>query len=157
MYTKTDLKIFKQKYFLHLFLLITFIVLFLATLILSLCFTNYKNYLYFEIFGGILCAIFIFLSILFFFKTMDYRRIVNHYNGIFMEKITYFDGTLISLGTNVITLDDNIRVKELRFKRKDKELTYYLLFIFDVSELKIGNKYHVAVSDRFIRSFENEI
>ncbi len=157
MYSKNDLKKFEQKRLLCRILFFASIFCFIATFIISLCFTNYKNYRYFEVIGGVCCAIFVFLTIFFFFKGLDYQRMVNHYTSVFHEEITYFDGVLISINEHVITLDDNIRVKELSFEINNDKKTFYLLAIFDTNELKIGNKYNVSLSDRFVRSFNHEI
>ncbi len=157
MYSTTDLDIFKKKYRLFSILFFVSIFLLIALFVLSLCFTNYKNYLYFEIIGGVIASIFVFICILFYFRLIDYKRLINHYLSVFNEKKTYIDGTFLSLGEYIITLDDNIRVKEAYFEVDNNKVTYYILSIFDTENLKANTKYNVLLADRFIRSFNYEI
>ena len=157
MYSLDDLNIFKKKYRLFLILFYASIVLLIAIFVVSLCFTNYKNYLYFEIFGGVLLAVFIFLSILFYSRFSDYKRYINHYTSVFLEKKTYINGTLISISNHIITLDDNIRVREVCFDIDNNKATYYVLSIFNIDNVKINNRYNVLLADHFIRSFNHEI
>ena len=157
MYSLDDLNIFKKKYRLFLILFYACIVLLVAIFVVSLCFTNYKNYLYFEIFGGVLLAIFIFLSILFYSRFSDYKRYINHYTSVLLEKKTYINGILISISNHIITLDDNIRVREVGFDIDNNKATYYVLSIFNIDNVNLNNKYNVLLADHFIRSFNHEI
>ena len=157
MYSLDDLNIFKKKYRLFLILFYASIVLLIAIFVVSLCFTNYKNYLYFEIFGGVLLAVFIFLSILFYSRFSDYKRYINHYTSVFLEKKTYINGILISISNHIITLDDNIRVREVCFDIDNNKATYYVLSIFNIDNVNLNNRYNVLLADHFIRSFNHEI
>ncbi len=157
MYTTTDLNSFKKRHTLFLVLFFVSIGLVVATFIVTLCLTNYLNYLYFEIIGGILIAVFTFFCIFFFFRFVDYKRLINHYNSVFIEKKAHADGILLSINKQTITLDDNIRVKELIFEIDGNKSTYYLLTMFDTSKLEINQKYHLLLADNFIEKINYEI
>ena len=104
-----------------------------------------------------LLAVFTFFCIFFFFRFVDYKRLINHYNSVFIEKKAHADGILLSINKQTITLDDNIRVKELIFEIDGNKSTYYLLTMFDTSKLEINQKYHLLLADNFIEKINYEI
>lgn len=157
MYSLNNLEIFKKKYKLFKTLFFICLALILIILVLTLCFTNYKNYRYFEIIGGVLIGILVFLSILLVFRFTDYKRLRNHFESVLNENKKYIDAKVISINDKVITLDDNIRVKEIVLETKDNSATYYLLSIFDVNKLQVNKSYNILLADRFIREINYEI
>lgn len=157
MYSLNNLEIFKKKHKLFKTLFFVCLSLILIILILTLCFTNYKNYRYFEIIGGVLIGILVFLSILFIFRFSDYKRLCNHFESVLNENKKYINGKVIFVGEKVITLDDNIRVKEVILEVDGNKGTYYLLNIFDTNKLEINKTYNILLADRFIREVNYEI
>lgn len=157
MYKENDYQTIK---FWHTRCLVFFYIclfLIIALLSLSLCFTSYLVYRYYEIFGGIAFALLSFLAIFLLYKSADYKRLMLHYESVMAEKKEYVDGEVMRISEEIVTLDDDIRVKEVTLIVKGEKVVYYLLSILDDGSIKTGTSYHFLIADRFIREREYEL
>ncbi len=157
MYKESDYKLIKLRH--KRCLLFFFLCLFLivALITLSLCFTSYLAYRYYEIFGGIGIAVLVFFAIFLFYKSADYKRLLLHYESVMAEKKEYIDAKVVKIGDTAITMDDDIRVKEVVLRDKSGEATYYLLAMLDDGTIEADKSYHFLLADRFIRGREYEL
>lgn len=157
MYSPSERKKIKNRFTLCLFLFVFDLVLLLATVIVSLCLTNYRNYLYFEIIGGILVAVLTFFAIFLFCLLKDARRYLLHFDSVIAEKEKRIEAEVVSVGTKTLTLDDNIRVNEIALKQGEDARVYYLLSAFFPCPIEEGHTYVFALADHFIKGVEDEL
>ncbi len=151
MYTPEQRKEIKTRLVLSSFWLGLDSTLLVALVVVSLCLTNYQNYLYFEIIGGILTPVFVFFAILFLAKLKDSRRYLLHFDSVLAEKSKELEAEVASIGEKPITLDDNMRVREITLKQGEQTRVYYLLDAFFPNQLEEGKTYSFLLADRFIR------
>ncbi len=157
MYSPSERKQIKKRYSLCLFGFVFDLVLLLAIIVVSLCLTNYKNYLYFEIAGGIFVAILTFFAIFLFCLFKDSRRYLLHFDSVIAEKEKRIEAEVVSVGAKTVTLDDNIRVNEIALKQGEDTRVYYLLSAFFPCLIEEGHTYVFVLADHFIKGVEDEL
>lgn len=157
MYSLANRKKIQKKYWICGLLFAFCLLLFVSFLAIAICLTNYRNYRYFEIIGGVLTGIFVFLNILLCAKTMDLRRLLIHFDSVLAEKERHIEAEVVSVSDHILTLDDNIRVKEVVLRQEGVNNAYYMLTIFFPCRLETKKRYRFLLADRFIREIEDEL
>ncbi len=157
MYSPSERKKIQKRYALCLFLFVFDLALLLGVVVTSLCLTNYKNYLYFEIIGGILVAALTSFAIFLFCLFKDSRRYLLHFDSVAAEKERRVEGEVVSIGSKALTLDDNIRVNEITLKQGEGTRVYYLLSAFFPGPIQEGSSYVFVLADHFIKGVEDEL
>ncbi len=157
MYSLDNRKKIQNKYWVCCLLFVFCLLLLLSLLVITVCLTNYQNYRYFEIIGGVFTGIFVFLSILLYAKTMDLRRLLIHFDSVLEEKERDIEAEVVSVSGRVLTLDDNIRVQEVVLRQEGVNNVYFLLTVFPSSQLVVQRRYRFLLADRFIKEIGNEL
>lgn len=157
MYSANDRGQIKKRYVISVSCFAAVLALLLALAVATFCLTDYLNYRYFEIFGGIGVAVFSFLAIFLFAQIKDARRFLLHFDSVANEKEKRIDAEVVSISEKDLTLDDNIRVREISLKQGETTRVYYLLSSFFPCPIKQGRTYAFTLADRFIKGVEDEL
>ncbi len=157
MYSLDEKAKIDKKYRTNLFFFVFCLIFLLTLVVVTICLTSHKNYRYFEFIGGAFAGIFVFLSIFCFAKTMDLRRLKLHFESVLSEKESHIEAEVVSIGEKTLTLDDDMRVREITLSQEGVNNVYFLLEVFLPCELEEGKSYRFLLADRFIRGIENEL
>ena len=157
MYSPDDYKQLKNRCFACLFLFLLDVAGLIALLVVTLCLVNYENVFYFKLIGGILTSVLVFFAVFLFAKTWDCRRYLIHFDSVLSEKERHIEAKVVSISPKPLTLDDNMRVREIVLKQGEDTRTYYLLTAFFPCSFKQGSSYSFVLADRFIKGVEDEL
>ena len=157
MYSPDNRKEIQNKYRVCCLLCVFCLLLLLSLVVTTVCLTNYQNYRYFEIIGGVFTGIFVFLIILLYVKTTDLRRLLIHFDSVLEEKERDIEAEVVSVSGRILTLDDNIRVWEVVLRQDGVNNVYFLLTAFPSSQLAARRRYRFLLADRFIKEIKNEL
>ncbi len=157
MYSPSDRRQIRRRTLAFLFSFVFDLLLLSALIVVSICLSNYQNYLYFEIFGGIGVAVFAFFAVFFFSQFRDCRRYLLHIDSVMAEKERCIAAEVVSIGSKDLTLDDSIRVREIVLKQGEDRRLYYVLSAFCPCPIEEGRSYLFVLADRFIKGVNDEL
>lgn len=150
-YNNDQLAKMKKRYKITLLVFSFAILLFALATTLFIVFANYDNKSLIIVLGVFLLTLILWIIIYLLFSLSNQNKQIYLYNQILNGDITKLNGEIVYVASNPITLQNSMKVYEIRLKVKDTIFNLVLLESLDITLFKQGSKAELDVVSEYIR------